>query len=146
MTNDIRVTPRLIVSSSAEAIDFYTHALGAEELSRYTTPEGVVVHAEIRVGASTLMLTDADPEHGNRDPKDLGGSSVLLSLRCDPDAVCARAVERGAEVIFPVADRFYGDRDGRLRDPFGHVWIVSKTIEQLSAEQIQKGVDEFPSS
>ena len=143
MSEDTRVTPRLIVSNSIEAIAFYAKAFGAEELERFTTPEGATVHAMVRIGASDVMLADADPRWGNTDPTHLGGSTVILSFQCDPDAVCATAVEHGAEVVIPVDDRFYGAREGRIRDPFGHLWILSKPIRDMTPEAIQEGVDEL---
>jgi len=143
MSDAARVTPRLIVSSSAEAIDFYTKAFGAEELERFATPEGFVVHAKIRIGESEVMLADSDPGWGNQDPSHLEGSAVILSLRCDPDAVCAKAVEHGAEVLIPVDDRFYGAREGRIRDPFGHLWILSKPLREMTRDEIQRGLDDF---
>ncbi|MGF1470090.1 MAG: VOC family protein [Sandaracinaceae bacterium] len=131
------LTPRLVVRSSADAIDFYAHAFGAEELERFTTPDGVVVHAAIRIGDAVVALADRSDD--NQSPDDLGGSTVILTLIVDdPDAVAARAVERGARIVFPIEDQFYGHREGRIRDPFGHLWIVSKIIEELDAETIQK--------
>jgi len=139
----IALTPRLIVPASRDAIAFYVAALGATEVSCMSSPKGVVVHAEIEIGGARLMLVDADPEWGNHPPSEVG-SPVILCLTCDdPDATCAAAVAHGAEVVYPIADRFYGDRDGRIRDPFGHLWILRRTIREMTVEEIQKGVDDF---
>jgi uncharacterized glyoxalase superfamily protein PhnB len=136
------LTPRLVVAGAADAIAFYRAVFGARELERYTMPEGSIVQAALAIGEAVIALTDAAPDFHNRDPKDLGGSPVILSLEVDdPDATAAEAVRRGAKVIFPIADQFYGYREGRIEDPFGHVWILSKLLEELSPEEIQRRVD-----
>ncbi|MEM9190834.1 MAG: VOC family protein [Myxococcota bacterium] len=136
------LTPRLIVSSAAEAIAFYEQVFGAKELERYTTPEGQVLHAAISIRGAVVSLADA---HGDWYPAlRPEGSPVLLTLICDdPDSVAKRAEEHGATVVIPVSDQFYGHREGRIRDPFGHLWIVSKIIKKLSPEDIQQGVEAF---
>lgn len=137
------LTPRLIVSDGAKALEFYQQALGATVRGCYTDPnlEGKVIHAELAVGESVFTLTDAFPEFDNRDPGVLGGSPVMLSLRVpSADALQQRMQEAGAEVVIPVADRFYGAREGRLRDPFGHLWIISQHLEDLSDEEIMRRI------
>lgn len=143
MLNNAIITPRLVVRDAHEAIAFYTRVFGAREQARFTTPDGRVIHAELSFGgASGMTLTAEDLDHQNVAPTSLGGSAVILSLATtDPDAVCAGAVAAGAEVIFPIADQFYGRREGRIRDPFGHIWILSKTIETLTNDEIQARVD-----
>ena len=118
--------PRLIVSDAGAAIEFYTAALGATELVRFTDGGGATVHAELTIGEAGFYLKDADER--DHDPNSLGGTPVLLSLRVPTtaavDATVDAAVRHGATVLFPVADRDYGERDGRIVDPFGHVWLV----------------------
>lgn len=136
MTN---IIPRLIVPNTPEAIAFYVDVFNAVEKERYTTPEGAVVHAALEIGGAALSLTDEAPGWHNHAPTSLGGSPVLFTLRLDdPDDVCARAVAKGAKVIFPIGDQPYGYREGRIQDPFGHLWILSKQIEVLSPEEITR--------
>ena len=138
------ITPRLICASSADAIAFYTEVFGAKELERYTTPEGHIVHAAISIRGAILSLADAAPDWGLCSPIQLDGSAVLISLACDdPDAIADLAVQKGSEIVVAIEDRFYGHREGRIRDPFGHLWILSKEIKKVSAEDIQRGVDAF---
>ncbi len=135
---DPPLTPRLIVPDAPAAIAWYVDTLGARELERYTLPDGGVAHAALAVEGGVFALTEAAPHWHNRDPRDLGGSPVILSLKvADPDATVARAVERGASVVFPLADQPYGHRGGRIADPFGHLWIVFRVIEDLTPDQIQ---------
>ena len=127
MTN--KLTARLIVPNGAEAIAYYVDVFGARELQRHTDPEGRIIQAELALGESTLLLTDEAPRWHNHAPKSLGGTPVLLSLQLDdPDKVWASAIAKGAKVIFPLADHDYGQRAGRLQDPFGHVWILFKPL------------------
>ena len=134
-----QVIPYLHVKGSARAIEFYQQAFGATEVMRLTEPNGRIAHAEIRIGEARIMLADEYPEHAIVGPQTLGGSSVDLSLTVDDvDAVVARAVAAGARLLRPVADQFYGERTGKLEDPFGHVWDVSMTLEEISAEEMQR--------
>ena len=136
------LTPRLVVSSSADAIRFYEAVFGAKELERYTNPEGLVVHAAISIRGAIVSLTDAHEDWYPAERPE--GSPVLMTLTGDdPDAVAQRAEEHGATILIPVADRFYGQREGRIRDPFGHLWILSRTIKKMSPEDIRRGVDQF---
>ncbi len=145
MSNELPVlTPRLIVSSTDRAITFYENVFGAEELERYTTPDGTVVHAAISIRGAILSLADAKDDW--YPPVRPDGSPVLLTLMCDdPDAVAQLAVEHGAEILIPVDDRFYGHREGRIKDPFGHLWFVSRVLEKRSPEEVQQGVDALES-
>ena len=132
-------TPYLMVKGAAKAIEFYKRVFGAVEVMRLSGSDGKVAHAEIRIGDSMLMLADESPEWGNRSPETLGGTPVFIALYLpDVDAVAARAVEAGAKILIPVADQFYGDRMGRLADPFGHIWLVATHKEDVSAEEMQK--------
>lgn len=133
--------PRLIVTDSDAAISWYGQVFGAELVERFADPTrgGQVVHAQVRIGGSTLALADEDLEWGNVSPTSAGAATAIVQLDCeDVDAVWARALEAGAEVVFPLADQFYGKREGRLRDPFGHLWITSQTVEELTPEEIER--------
>ncbi len=122
------VTPYLMVRGASEASEFYQRAFGARELSRVTSPDGRVV-ALLAVGEAEFGVVDEAPQVGNLSPETLGGTSVRISLLvADPDAVARRAVEAGAEHIFPVEDQPYGMRQGRVGDPFGHHWLIGRPI------------------
>ncbi len=132
---------RLVVDDAAAALDFYTAALGATELVRFPDPSGKIVHAEFQLGDEIVSVTDSDGDL-NRSPDTLGGSGVLLTLVvADADAVGAVMERHGATVVIPIADQFYGRREGRLRDPFGHLWIISQDGEDLTTEEIQRRVE-----
>lgn len=141
------VTPRLVVRDAAAAIDFYREAFGAVELGeRFTGPDGGVIHAEVRIGDSVVMITDeAEDGAPARSPESPGGavSAIMATYWEDVDAAWARAVDAGAEVVYPLADQFYGERGGRLRDPFGQRWMMSQRIEQLSREEMERRAAEF---
>lgn len=137
------VTPRLVVADGMAAIDFYRRAFGAEEHGdRFMTPDGVVIHAEIRIGDAIVMIAQEPGETRSaaRAP-DAGGGSPAVIMETywpDVDAVWERALGAGAEVIFPLDDQFYGDRAGRIRDPFGHQWILSQRIRDLSPADLAR--------
>ena len=134
-----RVTPYLTVEGAADAIAFYADILGAEERVRMGGPEGQVMHAELAIGDSMIMLADAFPEMGGLPPSKLGGSPVSLMVYvADVDDVFARAVKAGAKEVQPVQDKFYGDRSGEFEDPFGHRWHVATHIEDVSPEEMEK--------
>jgi PhnB protein len=135
------ITPMLAFRDAPGAIDFYTRAFGARELMRLSMPDGTIAHAELDIAGGRLSLAGEDPKY-NATPQTLGGTSVILQLYvADVDAFVARAVEAGAEVAIPVADQFYGDRSGRLKDPYGYVWIVSTRQEDMSTEEMQRRLD-----
>ena len=138
------ITPYLSVKGAADAIDFYKKAFGAIEMMRLPNPDGTLGHAEIKIGNALVMLADEYPDYGNLSPKTLGGSSVRLHMYVeDVDAFFEKAVAAGAKVLIPVADQFYGDRSGRLEDPFGHVWLVSTHIEDVAPEEMQKRMEAY---
>lgn len=142
-----RLVPRLVVKGAARAIDFYKNAFGAAELARFADPnlDDLIVHAELSIAGATFTLTEESTAYGNVSPSSLDGTPVILHLDVqDADAVGERMTGAGAEVVIPIADQFYGAREGRLRDPFGHLWIISQRIAELSAEEIQRRVDAFP--
>lgn len=129
------VFPYLCVQGAAEAIDFYIRVFGAEELMRLAGEDGRIAHAELRLGPATLMLAEERPEHGWLSPLALGGTSTLLHLHVsDVDALAARASEAGAIVLRPPTDEGHGERQAKLRDPFGHEWLLGQGIEAVSPE------------
>jgi PhnB protein len=133
------VTPYLIIKGAAKAIEYYQKAFGATELFRMPGPGGAVMHAEIKVGDSVIMLADEYPDMGYRGPQALGGTPVSILLYVeDVDKRFNQAIAAGAKVLRPVQDQFYGDRSGTLTDPFGHVWTIATHKEDLSPEEIDK--------
>lgn len=135
------VTPYLSVEGAGDAIEFYKRAFGAEELVRMPGPDGGVMHAEIRIGGSMIMLGEASPERGSPGPKALKGSPVQIMLYVeDADAVAARAQKAGAKVTMPVADMFWGDRYGTLVDPFGHKWGVATHVRDVTEAEMAEAM------
>lgn len=135
-------TPYLSVRDAVAAMTFYKKAFGARETMRLTDPSGKIAHGEFIIGNSPFMITDEFPEWGNRSPQSLGGSPIVIALYVeDVDAFVARAVAAGADLLIPVADQFYGDRSGRLADPFGHIWLVATHKEDVSPEEMQRRFD-----
>jgi PhnB protein len=131
------LSPRLVVRRADDALEFYHRVFDARLEERHADDDGHVVHAAFSIGAQTIALTEERREWNNVSPESLGGSPVILNLVVDDvDSVAKRLKEAGAEVVFPVADQFYGHREGRFRDPFGHVWIVTTVIEKLTPEEI----------
>jgi PhnB protein len=111
---------------------------------RLAEPGGRIGHAEFTIGDALVMLADEHPEWNIRGPKALGGSPVTLHLQVDDvDAVAARAVAAGATVVFPVKDQFYGERSGRFEDPFGHVWVLSTHVEDVSSEEMERRYHDY---
>ena len=133
------VTPYLIVSNAARALEFYKDAFGATELMRMDQPGGKVGHAEIQIGDSRIMLADEFPEMGAKSPDSIGGSPVGLMIYVeDVDARFRQAIAAGAKELRPVQDQFYGDRSGTLVDPFGHQWTIGTHKEDVSDEEIKR--------
>ena len=140
------VTPRLVVSDGAAAIAFYASAFGAEEVSaRFTGPAGELIHAEMRIGDSVIMITEDTAEGSVRSPDRLDG--LVTCLMClyweDVNTAWDRAVSAGAEVIYPLEDQFYGERGGRLRDPFGQQWMMSQHVEDVPAGEMARRAADF---
>jgi len=133
------VYPYLCVHSTAEAIDFYARAFDARELFRLTEPSGRIGHAEIKIGPATLMLADEFPEHDIRGPRSLGGTTFSIHLHvADVDQAFQQAVSAGAAVIQPLQNHFYGERSGKVRDPFGHEWLLGGHLETVTPEEMQR--------
>jgi len=139
------VTPQLILDNAAQAIDWYKKALGAEEISRMPTPDGKIMHAEMRIGDSRFMLNDEIG--GGKSAKSFGGSPMSLWLYVeDCDAIFNKAISAGAKVHGPMgqlADQFWGDRSGTFADPYGYVWSVATHKEDLTREEMEKRATEF---
>ncbi len=131
--------PRLVVADPDAALKFYQHALGAEIIERFTDNQNRVVHAAFSLDETLISLAQSVPEWGLLDPLALNGSPCLLHFTVsDPDRTAERMLSRGGKTIIDIADRPYGKREGRIADPFGHLWILSKTIENLAAEEISR--------
>jgi len=136
------VTPSLFVAGAAKAIEFYKKAFGAEEVMRFPAPDGTIMHAELRIGDSTIMLGDEMPDQGGKSPRAYGGSPVSFFIyREDVDASWKQAVDAGAKPIQPLIDQFWGDRAGCIQDPFGHVWWLAQHIKDLTPEELRKNAE-----
>jgi PhnB protein len=137
------VTPRLVIRDAVHAIEFYRAAFAAEEVGeRFTGPTGEIIHVELRIGDSIVMVTEESNDRAApaRSPQSLGGavSAIMATYWPDVDVAWQRAVAAGAEIIYPLDDQFYGERGGRLRDPYGHQWMLSQRIEDVSAEEMDR--------
>jgi len=138
------VSPYLVFDNAAAAIDFYKKAFGAEERMRFAEPDGKIGHAELRIAGGVILLSDEYPDYGAVSPKTVGGSPVKMHLWVeDVDAFAERAVAAGAKIVRPIEDQFYGDRAGQISDPFGYTWILSMRKENVSPEELQRGMDEW---
>jgi PhnB protein len=136
-------TPYLILNDATRALDFYKRAFGAQELMRMDGPNGKIAHAEIKIGDSVIMLGDEMPGAPCRSPQSLGGTTCGVMLYVDNvDAIFNQAVGAGAQVDTPVADMFWGDRYGRLKDPFGHSWSVATHKEDVAPAEMSKRMQE----
>jgi len=138
------LTPHLIVRNADQAIEFYKKAFGAELVGGIArTPNGKVMHAELRIGDSILMLNDEMPEFGAVSPLSANGSPVTIHIYTNNvDAAFERATAAGAQVKMPLADQFWGDRYGAVTDPFGHKWSLATHVKDLSPEQMKVAMDE----
>jgi PhnB protein len=133
------VTPYLTLNGAARALDFYKRAFGAQEVMRMDGPGGKIGHAEIKIGDSAIMLADEMPGSGSKSPQSLGGTTGGIFLYVEnADAVFEQAVSAGAQVEAPLADMFWGDRYGRLKDPFGHSWSVATHKEDVAPAEMSK--------
>jgi PhnB protein len=132
-------TPYIIVNDATKAISFYERVFGATELVRLADATGKVMHAELRIDNSPIMLADEFPDMGYRSPQSLGGSPVSILLYvADVDVVMTRAIAAGGKETMPIADQFDGDRRGTLTDPFGHVWLIATRNEDISLEEMRQ--------
>jgi len=127
---------------AAEAIEFYKRAFDAHEVFRLAELGGRIGHAEIKIGDRVLMLADEYPEHGIVGPQMLDGTTFAIHLHVDDvDSLMLRATNAGATVLRPLADQFYGERSGSIRDPFGHEWLLGQHIEDVTPEEMQRRYD-----
>ena len=142
------LTPHLVCAGAADAIEFYKKAFGAVEVARMPGPDGKkLMHAQVRIGDSHLMLVDEMPEWGALGPKALKGSPVTVHLYVvDADATFSQAVAAGAKVTMPIADMFWGDRYGQLEDPFGHKWSVATHKREVSPEEAMEAMKNMPNA
>lgn len=137
-------TPYLSISGAKDAIEFYKLAFGATEVFRLNTPTGDIAHAEIKIGDSLIMLSEPSEDSLMPSPDSLGGSAIAMYLYVeDVDAMFEQAIDAGALDIKSVEDKFYGDRMGTLKDPFGHIWFISTHKEDLTPEEIQHRAHAF---
>ena len=138
------LTPNLTVRQASKAIDFYKKAFGAEEIVRMPGPGGSIMHAELQIGNSRVMLADEMPEMGSKSPAAFGGSPVGFYVYVENvDAAWKRAVDAGAKPKMPLADMFWGDRVGALEDPFGHKWSLAQHVKDLTPDEVKKGQEAF---
>ncbi|HTR67395.1 MAG TPA: VOC family protein [Terriglobales bacterium] len=137
------VTPHLVVRDAARALEFYKQAFGAEVKGVMHEPGGRIMHAVMQIGDSLIMLNDEFPEMGTLSPQSTGGSGVTLHIYVDDvDALYKKATAAGVMTTMPVMDMFWGDRYGKVKDPFGHHWSLATHTRDLSQEEIQKGQEE----
>jgi uncharacterized glyoxalase superfamily protein PhnB len=134
------ITPYLVCKGAAKAIEFYTRAFGAKEFVRMPGPEGRIMHAEVKIGDSVLMLADENPERGAVAPQTgtLARSASIMFYTDDVDATFKRALDLGASSIQTPTDMFWGDRMGNLMDPFGHQWAIATHKEDVTPDEMQK--------
>ena len=137
------VIPALAFKGADAAINWYKNVLGAKEKMRFDSPDGTVAHAEITIGDNVIMLSEENLEF-NTSPKTLKGNSVNLCIYVpDVDATIQKAVDSKAKLIKPAEDQFYGDRSGRIEDPFGYLWIISTHVKDVSEEEMKKAMKEM---
>src|SRR5260221_10343241 len=137
------VTPALAFKGAATAINWYKKIFDAKEKMRFDNPDKTIGHAELIIGDSVIFISDENLEF-NKSPRTLNGNSVNLYVYVeDVDAVIRNAVGNGAQLIKPAEDQFYGDRSGRLQDPFGYLWIVSTHVKDVSEEEMHKKMEEM---
>jgi len=133
------ITPYLYIKGAASAIDYYKKAFGATELFRMPGPDGKIGHAEIKIGDSPIMMADENAEIGALSPQTIGGTPMSIMIYVeDVDTVFNQAIAAGGQQIRPVADQFYGDRTGGLKDPFGFQWWIATHVEDVSPEEMEK--------
>ncbi|QLH08112.1 VOC family protein [Candidatus Nitrosotenuis sp. DW1] len=139
------VTPTITVHEAAKAIEFYKKAFDAQEIFRFPSPDGkTIMHAEIKIGNSIIMLNDEFPQMNCRSPQSIGGtgSSIFLYVN-DADATFNKAVSAGAKPLVPLMNAFWGDRFGSIQDPFGHVWSIATHKKDMTSEEIKTAQEAF---
>jgi PhnB protein len=134
----------LHVKDAARAIEFYAKAFGAREKFRLAEASGRIGHAELDFGGTTVMLADEFPEYGIRGPAAFGATTVSIHIHVDDaDEAIRRALEAGASMVREAQDQFYGERSGRVRDPFGHEWNIGHHLEDVPPEEMQRRYTEM---
>jgi PhnB protein len=140
------LSPHIVCTGAAKAMEFYKAAFNAVETTRMPGPDGRLMHGAMKIGDSTLMLVDEMLEYGAKSPKTLNGSPVTIHLYVeDADATFARAVGAGAQVTMPLADQFWGDRYGQVEDPFGHKWSIATHQRDVTPEEMQEAMRKMAS-
>ena len=139
------ITAALVVKNGRRAIEFYKTAFGAKELGVWPGPDGKsIMHAELKIGDTKFFLSDESTDMGNVSPQSLGGTAVSLNLyTTDCDATFKTAIAAGATVKMPLADQFWGDRYGKLEDPFGHHWSVATHVRDVTPEEMKKAMQQM---
>lgn len=138
------ISPYITVEGADDAVTFYTKAFNATETYRMAGPDGKLYHAQLKIGDSTLMLSDAFPEWGANGPTKGQHQPVTLHAYFEnADEMFDQAVAAGATVLEPMTDQFWGDRMGKLEDPFGHRWTIAVQVEKLTPEQIKERMMEW---
>lgn len=138
------VTPNIVVNDAAEALTFYKKALGADETVRMAGPNGRIMHAEMRIGDSVIMLGEEMPDMNRHSPRKYGGSPVGFYVYVENlDTAWQRAVNAGAKTRMPPADMFWGDRTGSLEDPFGHLWTLAQHVKDPTPEEMEREQEKF---
>lgn len=138
------ITPSLVVSPAKDAIQFYKKAFDAKEIYQFPSPDGKIIHSQIKIGDSFVMIADEFPLMGTRSPMTVGGTSVTMHLYVkDSDKIFNQAVKAGATIIMPIMDTFWGDRYGLVHDPFGHAWAISTHKRDMLPEELRKAGEEF---
>jgi PhnB protein len=137
------ITPALAIKDAGRAISWYKKIFGAQEIACLKNPDGTIAHAELTISGSALMLAEENPDY-NQSPGTLKGTAVILHLYVpDADIVFSQATKEGAEIIFPLQDQFYGDRSGRIKDPFGYLWTIASIKEEITSEEVNKRFKEW---
>jgi uncharacterized glyoxalase superfamily protein PhnB len=135
------VTPHLICANATSALDFYKKAFNAVEISRIPGPDGKLMHGSFRIGDSVVMINEENPQWGALGPKSLKGSPVTIHLYVeDVDAVVDQAVQAGAKLTMPVEDMFWGDRYGKVEDPYGHNWSIGTHVRDVTPEEMRNAM------
>jgi PhnB protein len=138
------LTPYLAVENAAEAIDFYQRAFGATERVRMSGPGDSIMHAELEIGDSVVMLSDPFPQASTKPPKELGGTTVsIMTYVEDTDALYKQAIDAGATSLMEPDNMFWGDRFSSVQDPYGHSWTIATHVEDVEPEEMQRRQEEF---
>lgn len=141
------VTPYMVIKNAKNALTFYQNAFNAKVLMQMPGKDGLIMHAEMQVGDSKIMLTDEMPGQDAKSPESYGGSPMSLMLYVeDVDKLFKQATEAGAHVVRPVSNQFYGDRAGTLKDPFGHIWTLSTHVENVSMDEMKRRMEKMQAS